>query len=768
MRKSLFALSLLVAFAASSCHLLRPLVQSSFSSFSSSSQSSAAYSISYPSKVDLGAPVTIEFDALGQMSDESASVAFADSSRVKPFKDAADHYSFYAIMTGTIDFTVLFGEERIEGSIEVVDSDSGLYLTVSKTNIVAGDPIMMDLIDASGNEIPIEDCSLVLLSGPSEPHPDLYGRYTVDVAGTYSFVLCHDEKPSNPVTVVASEKEGVVLLDFAAVLDSGETTTGCSLFVGESVSFALSYHEGGEPYEGEWSVVLNFNDGEYFQSADGHSFIAQNVGGPVKFSPEIRIDPGYEGPEIIANPSYFLFSVHDSGPSEPYSISVSSPRIDGQDIFGAAPGTEADLDLLVTPDVPSPIGEPGVLALGENSAELSYSLRKEEGGNGYYVILAAEEPGSYEFAIHWGNALSDLYYLHTYDPNEELFSISADKNELHMGESAELSYSIDGFDDGYMVSFEIESGPVGGNVDGNLFTPGGEGTYFLVGRIGSSDVVSLPITIDVLGEVDPYEGMSEDEFYASYEPAASAYDAEMRTLHNFMSGSLEVPDDVPVTSPDAPKSGSSFVKNVAVDFVEGGAGYRVHDANGEVAFTVYEGGAYITLEEVAAYIQAFGDVPANYCEDRYDYPSPSSSPWGEYLRLNNSYFSGDTDRYPYEPLLPDISGEGGSTDYYEVDIGTTGTVTGPSYPVYIYNDGSKITRGGARIVYAREKDGLPIEAEDRHLFYTYNHYNDFQEYLNYENGWGERFGNVTAGGEIDEAAPGGPTPYVDVVLAELF
>ena len=87
-------------------------------------------------------------------------------------------------------------------------------------------------------------------------------------------------------------------------------------------------------------------------------------------------------------------------------------------------------------------------------------------------------------------------------------------------------------------------------------------------------------------------------------------------------------------------------------------------------------------------------------------------------------------------MLPDISGCGGSLDYYEKDIGTTGTDCDPSYTPAIYNNGSKITRGAARIVYTRyDKNGNEIiDLDEKYLFYTYNHYNDFQEYLNYEGG----------------------------------
>ena len=53
------------------------------------------------------------------------------------------------------------------------------------------------------------------------------------------------------------------------------------------------------------------------------------------------------------------------------------------------------------------------------------------------------------------------------------------------------------------------------------------------------------------------------------------------------------------------------------------------------------------------------------------------------------------------------------------------------------------------------------------LQYTYNHYNDFQEYLNYYGGWGEMFGNITGGGQISSKYDYNPTPYVEVVLAPL-
>ena len=70
------------------------------------------------------------------------------------------------------------------------------------------------------------------------------------------------------------------------------------------------------------------------------------------------------------------------------------------------------------------------------------------------------------------------------------------------------------------------------------------------------------------------------------------------------------------------------------------------------------------------------------------------------------------------------------------------------------------------MVYVADKNVKSIN--ERHVFYTYNHYNDFQEYLNYEGGWGEMFGNITGGGTISSKYDYNPTPYVQVVRRNLY
>lgn len=291
---------------------------------------------------------------------------------------------------------------------------------------------------------------------------------------------------------------------------------------------------------------------------------------------------------------------------------------------------------------------------------------------------------------------------------------------------------------------------------------------------GKVDTQAPPIDFDPDMDVtekpteDPYKNIDIEEFYANYKPAESYWDAYYRTINFLMSGSIDEQDQEPTLAENQPKENGLYIRNTSALYSSDGNIYYVIDSNGNIVNKIYKGAAYVTLEEVAAYVFAFGEIPANYTSSKKT--KPYDSLWGEYLRLNHTYFSGDTSRYPYEPVLPNISGCGGELDYYEMDIGTTGTDCDPSYTAAIYNNGSKITRGAARIVYTRyDKNGDKIiDINEKYLFYTYNHYNDFQEYLNYEGGWGEMFGNITGGGTISSKYDYNPTPYVAVVRKNLY
>ena len=263
-------------------------------------------------------------------------------------------------------------------------------------------------------------------------------------------------------------------------------------------------------------------------------------------------------------------------------------------------------------------------------------------------------------------------------------------------------------------------------------------------------------------EIPPIRVEEAERSPEGYLPAGSYEEALDRTQKGELSGYPYVPDQAPTISEYRPMEDGKYIKNTTEYFIDENT-YVVVDAYGREVFRIYRGGAYISLEEVAAYVWAFGDIPANHSTSKKT--SPTASIWGEYLRVNHTKFSGDTSKYPYEPVLPRISGCGGDFTYYEMDIGTTGTDCDPSYDITIYNNGTKITRGAARIVYARfDRNGNKIiEPDEKYVFYTYNHYNDFQEYLNYYGGWGEMFGNVTGGGVLSSKYNYNPTPYVPVV-----
>ena len=285
-----------------------------------------------------------------------------------------------------------------------------------------------------------------------------------------------------------------------------------------------------------------------------------------------------------------------------------------------------------------------------------------------------------------------------------------------------------------------------------------------------SNVIPFVPQIHECPQEDPYENVDEEAFYADYTPACCLTDALYRSKHYLMSGSIEVPGQAAVDAKNRPMEGGKYIRNTTAYYADGGSTYIIVDDTGKEVMRIYKGGAYITLEEVAAYMYAFGgsanNIPANYTANKK--MKPTESQWGEYLRLNHTKFSGDTVKYPYEPELPDIAGCGGDLQYFEMDIGTTGCKTAGNYATRIYNDGNFITRGSARLVYARQdknRNGT-FEKDEVYVFYTDNHYNDFREYLNYYGGWGEIFGNITGGGTHSSKSHYNPTPYVPTAYQE--
>ena len=250
---------------------------------------------------------------------------------------------------------------------------------------------------------------------------------------------------------------------------------------------------------------------------------------------------------------------------------------------------------------------------------------------------------------------------------------------------------------------------------------------------------------------DPYTNVNKNDFYAEYQRSTSYEDAYYRTKHNLMSG--DITDQYYLPGDDKVVVDNKAVRITTTTYVLDTKGnylaYIPNVLNDEDKNIIFYGAAYTSLNDVAAYLLAFGEAPINQIKNKNKTGiSEAISSWGKYGRVNNNSFSGDISKYPYEPELPNILGTN-KVYYNEIDFGTMGNYTlsnrNKTYEQVVYNNGSSITRGAVRIVYVSDSNVKNIN--ERYVFYTYNHYNDFQEYLNYYNGWGYRFGNESAGNE---------------------
>ncbi len=267
---------------------------------------------------------------------------------------------------------------------------------------------------------------------------------------------------------------------------------------------------------------------------------------------------------------------------------------------------------------------------------------------------------------------------------------------------------------------------------------------------------------------DPYTDVDVDAFYSDYKPATSYQDSVYRTSHHLMSGSISSQTQRPNLASYQPSYQGKYIRNATTYFNDDKTSYCLVDSAGNYVSTIYKGGGYITLNEVACYLYAFGDIPANYVSGKGT--SPKNNPWGKYLVLNHSFFNDDNTHWLYEPDLPDAWNNNkktsGTKKYYEIDIATTGTYEySGNYRISEYNDGSSINRGGSRIVYTKTFKGdieMP-DPNDRYVFYTYNHYNDFSEFLNYAGGYGSLFGNLSGGGTLDNATNQYATSYPETI-----
>lgn len=535
------------------------------------------------------------------------------------------------------------------------------------------------------------------------------------------------------------------------------------LFI-SSISFSLFSCDDNTPtIDNTPSIVIKNEDLITLEIGDSYQLEVEtiNYDGDVKFlSRNSSIASVSNDGIITANGAgETIIYARIDGSFDKVSVKVNEEKIDVKSLYISLDVNEVKVNSTLNINT-------SVYPTNANNYQIEYEITSGQNlitieNNKIYTLKS----GDVSLVAKANDVISNEISLNIYDFKVELSKSVAKVNE-------KIYLSID--DDFKKYSFGIETNNdeiVSLGVENNSFYIVGNKTGTVKARLYNltNDIYSNYFDIKIVDE-ESYEDIPKDEFYKNYVRATSNEDAKKRSEAYLMSGNLDVDDQEPTISNYQKEEDGKLVHNNNYYYKDENT-YVVVDCYGNEVFEVYKDGAYITLEEVAAYIYAFGDVPTNYYENRYNYPYPSESPWGEYLRLNNNEFSGDTDKYPYEPILPRISGCGGDLIYYEVDIGTTGTDCDPRYPSEIYNDGYSITRGAARIVYSRyyESDGSLITSlEDRYVFYTYNHYNDFQEYLNYQNGWGEIFGNITGGGDISSYDPNfPPTDYVPSIRSSL-
>lgn len=265
--------------------------------------------------------------------------------------------------------------------------------------------------------------------------------------------------------------------------------------------------------------------------------------------------------------------------------------------------------------------------------------------------------------------------------------------------------------------------------------------------------------------IDVYEGINKNDFYnENYDISYSYEDSFYRTKHGLMSGELE--PRVHVLDKDD-RIDSNIKVSDATYVLDYEGNYICYFTNSldNKSRPIWYNGAYITHDDESAYLLAFGEVPPNSKYKRNgDDRRKAIDDWGEYGRLNYSKFILDYERFSFEPVLPNAS-------YIETDFGSWDYYESGDREQVPYIKGNKVIRGTCRFVFSDGKEEKNID--NRYVFYTHNHYNDFEEYLNCDKGYGKIFGNMTAGNinysskKFDASISKKPTEYPKTIKKKL-
>lgn len=284
----------------------------------------------------------------------------------------------------------------------------------------------------------------------------------------------------------------------------------------------------------------------------------------------------------------------------------------------------------------------------------------------------------------------------------------------------------------------------------------------------SSYEVSYTIISDSLtNTIDPYENVDIDEFYKNYTISNSYIDSYYRSKHKLLSGEYIVEDG------SLPSKENNLIdEETGLYYKNSKVRYEVNDNNELLSFTIntldgndykiYKGGIYVSLNDVAAYLFAFNELPINYLAGTSKKDKTKVvEEYGEFGRLNFKNYSGPSEyKYQYEPYL---CGQEDDTIFYkEIDYGAN------SGEHEYFSYGKTTSRQIFRFLLGNSLDSSytkPTSINERYVYYTYNHYNDFSEYLNYYNGFGKVFGNETAGNAYNQYnSSNPPTKYEKTIF----
>lgn len=289
---------------------------------------------------------------------------------------------------------------------------------------------------------------------------------------------------------------------------------------------------------------------------------------------------------------------------------------------------------------------------------------------------------------------------------------------------------------------------------------------------------------------NPYLDIDTDAekeyFYTNnYTQAQTSIDAKYRSEAGLLSGDPAeekfMPDDFKKIDNSKVNMERSTTFNYYVDSeTNENTAYLLYRLDGTYT-PIFNGGAYFTLNQLAAYTVGFGALPPNQDYDKYEAMQDiSSEKWYKYGRVNRGFYDGPVkDKYAYETWF--VGMEKKDINYTETDFGNSVYYNDNEYDPqykqmpyvknidgkYKINSGTPGDRGVLRLCFTSAFENImpkPHKAAHgtddtnnnfqnqyyKRAYYTFNHYNDWSEFLNYEDGWTDIYGNMTRGNKYCE------------------